>query len=223
MATVLPDLGTVWSEGVHAASTITFDRFDLHMIGRAGPGDYTSSRALVIDEEYMVTFEFDEQRFQELLRLLPKAGAAQLAKHLGGPFVEPSVVNIPPGAIVVGMRARLGEPRENQDERYVPLIVESVFPSGPVMSIEFEDPPRVTGKLELVEGAAGPAHAVAGIELHEGDVIDVWLKQEKDWVRGTYEPTTNSDTFERQFALLHTERTGMRPIFLGYDVRIPKT
>ena len=221
MSETLPDIGTVWRDGAYASSTITFDHFDLHMIGRAGPGDYTSSRSIVIDEEYMVTFEFDDARFKQLLKLLPKAGADQLAKHLGGKFTEPSVVTIPPGAVVVGLRAKLGSARTNGHERYVPLVVSSVFKPGPLMSIEFEDPPRASGTLDLIEGPTGPAHSVAGIELRNGDVIEAWLKTEQDWVRGKYQSTTSNDAFETKFALLMTDRTGMRPIFLGVEVRLP--
>jgi hypothetical protein len=135
----LPDLGSVWLEGEHAASTFVFDHFDLHMLARAGVGDYTASRTLVIDVEYMLTFEFGEQRFQELLRLLPKAGAAQVGRTLGGPFIEPYIINIPPGAMVVGVRARLGGPRVCLDETFVPFIVSAFFAPGPLMSIASED------------------------------------------------------------------------------------
>lgn len=237
----LPDLGAFWLRGAHATSTIVFDYFDLHMLARAGVGDYTSSRALVIDVEYMLTFEFDEERFKQLLRLLPKAGATQVARALGGPFVAPHVINIPPGAVVVGLRTRLGEPRVNPDETYVPFVVTGVFAPGPQMSIAFEDDdepvdkgeakpkpkskPRSKsrkepmGTLDLIETSSGHAHAICGVELRDGDPIDAWLKQEKDWVRGKYRPTTNAGAFEPKFALLETERTGMRPIFLNIKAR----
>lgn len=216
---LLPDLGTVWLEAGRANATIVFDHFDLHMIARAGESDYTSSRTYVAEEAYMLTLEFDETRFQELLRFLPKGGAEQIARALGGRFVQPQVINIPPGAVVVGIRASLGPPRTNNDETYVPLVVNSVFEPGPVMSITFEES-RPTGVLELVDGASGPAHGVCGEEIRDGDRIDVWLKQENTWVSGRYERATKSDgAFETTFALLQTERTGGRPIFLGYKAR----
>jgi hypothetical protein len=222
---LLMDLGTTWREAGRASSTITFDHFDLHMLGRAGDGDYTSSRAYVAEKAYMVTFEFDEERFQDLLRLLPKEGAVQIAQALGGPFVQPQVIDMPPGAVVVGMRARLGEPRVNEEERYVPLIVTSIFAPGPVMSVKFEaqTEAQVVGMLEVIDGPSGPAHGVDGVELRDGDLIDVWLKQEKDWVAGRYQREKTSDgSFETKFAILKTERTGMRPFFLGYKVRRAK-
>lgn len=216
---LLPDLGAAWLQAGRADAMIVLDHFDLHMIARAGEGDYTSSRTYVAEQAYMMTLELDETRFQELLRLLPKDGAEQIARALGGRFVQPQVINIPPGAVVVGIRASLGTARTNHDETYVPLVVNSVFKPGPIMSITFEDS-RPMGVLELVDGASGPAHGVCGEEIRDGDNIEVWLKQENNWVSGRYERATKSDgAFETKFALLQTERTGGRPIFLGYKVR----
>ena len=216
---LLPDLGTVWLQAGRAASTILFDHFDLHMIGRAGEGDYTSSRTYVAEQAYMLTFEFDEQRFHELLRLLPREGAVQIARALGGPFAQPQIINIPPGAVVVGIRANLGKPRTNGEETYVPLVVTSLFAPGPIMSVAFEDN-EPSGVLEVLQGASGPAHGFAGEEIRDGDRVDVWLKQENQWVTGQYQSTkTNDGAFETKFAMLQTERTGRRPIFLGYKVR----
>lgn len=215
---LLPDLGTAMLKAGRAHATIVLDHFDLHMIARAGEGDYTSSRTYVADEAYMLTLELDETRFQELLRFLPKGGAEQVARALGGRFVQPQVVNIPPGAVVVGLRASLGPARTNNDETYVPLVVNSVFEAGPVMSITFEEN-RPTGVLELVNGASGPAHGVCGVEIRDGDRIDVWLKPENNWVSGRYERTTKGGAFETKFALLQTEHSGGRPIFLGYKAR----
>jgi hypothetical protein len=53
-----------------------------------------------------------------------------------------------------------------------------------------------------------------------GAAIDVWLKQENNWVSDRYQATqTNDGALETKFAMLQTERTGGRPIFLGYKVR----
>jgi hypothetical protein len=216
---LLPDLGTIWLEAGRAGSTIVFDHFDLHMIGRAGEGDYTSSRTYVAEAAYMLTLEFDEERFQELLRLLPKAGAAQISRALGGPFGAPQIINIPPGAVVVGVRGRLGNPRTNGEESYVPIIVSSLFKPGPIMSVTFEEE-RPEGVLEVLQGPSGLTHGCAGEAIGDGDLIDVWLKQENNWVSGRYQATqTTAGAFETKFAMLQTERTGGRPIFLGYRVR----
>ncbi len=215
---LLPDLGNAWLEAGRANATVVFDHFDLHMIARAGEGDYTSTRTYVAEDAYMLTLEFDETQFQALLRLLPRGGAEQIARALGGRFVQPQVINIPPGAVVVGMRASLGSARTDNDETYVPLVVSSVFQPGLVMSITFEET-RPTGVLELIDGTSGPAHAVCGEEIRDGDRIDVWLKQENNWVSGRYERATKNGAFETKFALLQTEHTGGRPIFLGYKVR----
>jgi hypothetical protein len=218
---LLPDLGTAWLAAGRETSTVIFDRLDLHMLARAGDGDYTSSRVLVAEAAYMVTFELDEARFQALLRLLPRDGAIQVARALGGPFVEPQVITIPPGAIFVGLRARLGAARSNGDEVYVPLIVTSLFEPGPIMSITFEEDGS-TGVLEVLQHPAGVTHGVAGHPLRDGDRIDVWLKTENDWVTGRYEHTTRDGAFEPRFAMLQTEHTGGRPIFLGVKVRRPR-
>lgn len=219
---LLSDLGAAWVEAGREGSTIVFDHIDLHMLGRAGEGDYTSSRTFVAEKAYMVTFEFDEDRFEELLRLLPKDGAAQIARALGGPFVNPQIINIPPEAIVVGMRAHLGKARSNGEEAYVPLIVDSWMAPGPIMSVAFESA-APAGVLEVLQGPSGPVHAIDGQEIRDGDCIDVWLKQENNWVGGRYRrATTKEGAFEAEFALLQTERTGRRPIFLGYKARIAR-
>jgi hypothetical protein len=217
---LLPDLGTAWMDAGRASCEIIFDHFALHMLARAGAGDYTSSRGLILEQSFMVTLELDEERFQQLLRLLPPDGALQVAEALGGPFVDPQILNIPPGAIVVGLRTRLGPARTtNADESYVPLIVTAVFPPGPLMSITFEEV-MSSGVLEVLETTSGSAHGVCSKEIHNGDRIDVWLRAENNWVSGTYQRATTSDgAFEPKFALLLTERTGGRPIFLGYKVR----
>jgi hypothetical protein len=217
----LADLGTYLASGAHASSAIVFDHFDLHQLARAGSNDYTSSRTLTIDGEFMMTFEFDKKRFSELLELLPKPGSDQLKRELGQKtFVHASIVHIPPGALIVGLRTRLGSPRVVQHETFVPFIVDSFFRPGPVMSMSFEENnEQGVGTLDLLETPSGIVHAVCGVPLRDGDVVDAWLNHEKTWVRGTYEATTSDGSFEPRFAVLRTERTGMRPIFLNIKLR----
>ena len=73
--------------------------------------------------------------------------------------------------------------------------------------------------LELIEGSSGPAHGIGGTPLREGDLIEAWLNHENDWVRGEYQPSTSDGAFDGRLAMLLTEHTGVRPIFIGYKVR----
>ena len=213
-----PDFGVALVEAGKHGETIVFNRVELLMLARAGDGDYTSTINICLDQDFAATFEFDNARFEQLLKLLPPEGAKQVAIALGGRFRQPQVLNIPPGAITVRMEAKLGEPRVNPDETYVPLIVQSFHKSKGMPSILFEDDTMITGKLELVAGSAGPVHNVAGVELKHGDHIEVWLNTEDDWVRGMY----HNSPFNGELAGLVTEDTGNRPFFLGAKVRLKK-
>jgi hypothetical protein len=220
---LLPDLGTEWLQAGRENMTIEIDHIDLLMLARAGVGDYTSSRNINAERDYMLTLKFDEGRFQELLALLPGMVAAQLRKALGGSFVEPTAIEIPSGVVTISARTRLGQARLADGESYVPLEVTSMTASDRgVLSFTFhEERGECVGALELVQGESGASHAVCGTQLVAGDRIEAWLVQENGWVSGRYEPTTSAGGFETRFAALMTDSMGMRPIFLGIKVRLP--
>ncbi len=117
------DLGTHLLEADRGSATIVFDYTDLHSFSRYDTDDYSSTRTLAMEQLFMVTFEFEKKRFDELLKLLAKAGAAQLERELGSKaFIDPMTINIPPGALYIGIRTHLGEPRITPDEtRHVGL------------------------------------------------------------------------------------------------------
>jgi hypothetical protein len=219
---LLPDLGTAWSLIYAPSDEFVFDCLSLSMVAKAGQGEYTSSLTIHLSPPHLVSFEFDDERFDELLRFLPADGAGYMRQKLGKRARAPVAVNLPERALVVGIRAKFGTARENPDERYVPLVVTSWFAPGLVMSVRVVKLTRgpVTGSLEIADGPKGPRHEVAGYPISDGDRIEVWLRPDNAWVEGTYLSTTSAGVFENRFAALVTENMGTRPFFLGAKVRL---
>lgn len=120
---ILPDLGLRYLEAGRGDATFTFTRFVPSMIARVEPDLYTTMATLTMEEAYAVSVDFDAQRFKSLLGLLPPRARANLQQVFSQPFDGPEQVELPAGAVVVGVRARLGEPQTNGDETYVPFVV----------------------------------------------------------------------------------------------------
>lgn len=136
----LPDLGTAWSSIYTPDHEFVFDCQSLRMVAKAGQGDYTSSLTIHMAPPHLVSLEFDDERFDDLLRFLPADGAAYMRQNLGKKARAPVAVNLPDRALVVGIRAKLGTVRENPDETYVPLVVTSWFAPGLVTSVHVVSP-----------------------------------------------------------------------------------
>jgi hypothetical protein len=133
---IYPDFGLSLLEAGRGDATLTFSRFVPSMMARMDEDVFTTMANLAMDQMYAVSVDFDRARFEELLRVVNPAVAAQLHRIFGGAFDDVTQVELPAGAVVIGVRARLGEPQTNGDETYVPFVAIELIAPTPDTTIE---------------------------------------------------------------------------------------
>lgn len=133
---IYPDFGLSLLEAGRGDATFTFSRFVPSMMARMDEDVFTTMANLAMDQMYAVSVDFNRARFAELLRIVNPAVAAQLQRIFGGAFVDVRQVELPAGAVVIGVRARLGEPQTNGDETYVPFVAIELMAPTPDTTFE---------------------------------------------------------------------------------------
>ena len=133
-----PDLGLRFLEAGYRDATFTFSRFAGSMMARVGQDLYTTMANITMERVYAMSVDFDGACFEALLALQAPRARDELRRIFAGPFRQPTQVDIPQGAIVFGLRARLGEPQTNGDETYVPFVAFEIRAPEPSTSITWD-------------------------------------------------------------------------------------
>jgi hypothetical protein len=129
MEELAPDLGLEWWKAGHADKQFWLARVEIYSVGRVAVETFTSTCNLSLERVFALTFDFGPAELETLLGLISPELAAPLRTHMTGRFREPEIVEI--RGLLVDMTAHLGEPQANNDETYVPLVVEAFSaPSG---------------------------------------------------------------------------------------------
>ena len=137
---IQPDLGFRFYQAGHGNKVFAFSSLMFSLIARIGDGMYTAMANVTMEETYALSIDFDAASYRTLLGLLPGGAQEQLQAIFSGPFTEPQSVEVPQGAIVAGVRAKLGEPQSNDDETYVPFVALTFLPAAAVSSLSIEEP-----------------------------------------------------------------------------------
>jgi hypothetical protein len=138
---IKPDLGVKYLEAGCGDVAFRFSRLAFHLIARVDEDLYTMMSTLPMEQSYALSIDFDEVRYRRLLALLPANTQTQFQKSFSGPFSYPQSIDVPPGALVAGVRAKLGELQINDDERYVPFVAQEFLPPAETISLTIEEEP----------------------------------------------------------------------------------
>lgn len=134
----MPDLGAYCLDNGGRGAIFTFSRLDLTLIDWASEGAYTCAATLGIEatyRSYALAIDVDAATFARLVALAPYDIRSELEEMSAEPFSCPYIVDIDPGSLVVGVRARLGEPRRTCGGTYVPFVVLEFFPARAAMVV----------------------------------------------------------------------------------------
>ena len=157
------DLGLRYKIEEHHGSTFSFTSVPLFMLARVAPTLFSSTANLTMDGTYAVTFDFDETTSRQLLTILPRSIRSDMERALSAPFTEPQMIEIPPGEISLDIVAHLGETQHNDDETYVPFVVDGVSVArGLTFSIDIAAAPKA---LKLMSASDLSAHIDAAPTL----------------------------------------------------------
>ena len=123
-----PDYGlAMLKSGMDEASTISFSPFNLTNISMLGDGDFTTSVNVPIGEvEHALSVDFSPAMLGNILSLGPDDTAKLVLDWLKRtPAVATFELASP---IAFDVLLVFGEPQSNDDEVYVPLVVQEVLP-----------------------------------------------------------------------------------------------
>lgn len=112
-------------------AVFSFGRVGLQMFARHADGSYTALTMLASTPPCVLGFDFGDAQLEQLFGLLPAEANEGLARSLlaGEPF------RVPPGTVVVGVRARAGTPGPSESTSF---DVEAFLPSrGPGLAVHF--------------------------------------------------------------------------------------
>ncbi len=118
-----PDFGRqLVSQGWPKDGVFTFLPFELHNIVRLDTGSYsTMSNMDYGGRSYAVSLDFDEAKFEEILKCLPQGVADEVRRHFQRE-IGPSAIQFPT-PFRIAISARLGEEVTNEMETYIPMVV----------------------------------------------------------------------------------------------------
>jgi hypothetical protein len=132
-----PDLGLEWWKAGHAGKQIQLTRMPIDSIGRVSNNVFTTTVNIPMDQVFALTFDFGRSELDALLGFMPARLATTLRADLTVPFGQPAFIEIP--RVLVDLTAHLGEPQENGDETYVPLVVDSFAAATAMMGFNITD------------------------------------------------------------------------------------
>jgi len=146
MKKILPDYGKYYSENFGNEVVFYLDDLEIRSIAYIDNDLYSITQGIVFDEEYCITFDFDQKRLKQLLKTIEdKNKKSQLKKALLKPFTKIEIFDFQNSPIYIGISALPGSLELNQNEEYIPFIIDEFI--GVQIIEEKETAPFIPEKI----------------------------------------------------------------------------
>ena len=124
-----PDYGLAMLEmGMEEDATISFSPFHLSHLSALDGGDFTTSvKAPIGEVEHALSVDLSPAMLAKMLAFAPQETVQAVLNWLQGAAVGDTLEL--PAPVVCDVSLAFGEPQGNDEETYVPLVVEDVLPA----------------------------------------------------------------------------------------------